>query len=92
MQGMGAGRWMSQAAGSRDGGLPLEGESMTWLEIFIVTAKWMTAIWAGFTAAAILGFAVIGAVVGIGGKITGAERIQEQDLYADLPLAGAEES
>jgi len=51
---------------------------MDWIEIFILTAKWVSAIWAGVLAAALLGFAVLGALIGLGGILTRAEPLWKQ--------------
>ena len=46
---------------------------MSWLEIFVLTAKWITAIWCGALAAALVGFGVLAAITFLGGLVTGAE-------------------
>jgi hypothetical protein len=58
---------------------------MTWIEIFLATAKWATALWAGVAAAAVFGFLVIGAVIAIGGLLTGADPLNRPEICADLP-------
>jgi hypothetical protein len=52
---------------------------MGWFEIFLTVAKWVTAVWVGVLAAALLGFLALGAIIAVGGWLTGAEPLWEPE-------------
>jgi hypothetical protein len=59
---------------------------MSWLAIFLTTAKWVTAIWASLVAFALLGCAVLVLVFALGSRLAGGQAEREgQDSLCRLP-------